>query len=427
MKNSFIRSHLTAATYGFIFAFFCGLVSVALLSFPFFVIFFAPVWGLIFYTIPTGLGIVLVLGLAKRLGPYDLFTLLAGVLALALSFGLQFATSIRSWLTSRGEIHGTLLGSGPPPEDIGGWIFRALSLAVWIGLMIVVGIAWKRSRDSHALSTALPPVEISKIYFWLGIDSLLVGVLTFAILSADLNRRREWSSPENVFARAASVLQDKDASTGDRALALNTIEQSRDDRSIDLLRRAVHEETGETQLAAAASLLGHDDLLALSVLEEPLMRGSQTTSAPLPTTSHTPSEGNGVKIAGFRQTINIGAYLRGVKDPAAVPILVHLMTSPDKETRRGAASALRNIMTLRQAGMDRWAPTWPDTIDMQEVTDAMIAGLSDSDEMVRYFSVCTLMEINLNPHYPSVFLFKHNEAEYVNGWKAWAKNRVPSR
>ena len=359
MKSTLLRSHLTAGIAGLVFALFCGLVSVALLPFPIYVIFFAPLWGLAFYAIPTFLGIMLARGLAKRLGPYDLFSLLAGVLALALSFGFDYASSIRSWLSSHGEIHGTILGPGPPPEDIGGWVTRSASLAIWIGLMLGCGIAWKRAREAKAPRATLTPAETSKIFFWLGLDSIVIGCLTFAILHADLEQRREWSSPEDVFARAAGVLQDKDASAGDRALALNTIEHLRNQTAtLDILRHAVREDTGETQMSAAASLIGHDDMLALAVLEGPLMEGAVFTGTILPTTSHTPSEGNGVHTAGFGHIgpTNFGYCLAGVKDAAAIPILVRLMKSPNAEVRRGAASALRHVMTLKSRGMDRWVP-----------------------------------------------------------------------
>jgi len=430
MKGPLLRSHVLAAAYGLIFALFCGFVAGALQPFPFLIIFMmfpgGLMWGLLFYTIPTCLGIVLARWLAKRLGAYDIFAILAGVLALALSFGFDYASSIRSWLTSTGEVHGTILGPGPPPEAIGGWIFRGLSLAVWIGLMIGVGIAWKRSREREAPPDALTPAEISKMFLWMFLDAIVVGGLTFAILRADLQQRRVFSSPQNVFDREAAVLNDKEASAGDRALALNAIEGTRDSRTTDLLRRAVQEETGETQLTAAANLIGRDDLLALSVLEGPLMQSSRITGTLLPTTSHTPSNGNGVRVAGFSQSINLGTYLNRVKDPAAAPILARLMGSSDAGTREGAASALRTIMTLKARGGDRWVPAWPRTLDLSAVTNAMIAGLDDSDEMVRYFSVCTMMEINDNPHYPAVFLFKAHEEAYVNGWKAWAQNRTPA-
>ncbi len=353
MKSTLLRSHLTAGIAGLVFALFCGLVSVALLPFPFYVIFFAPLWELAFYAIPTFLGIVLARGLAKRLGPYDLFSLLAGVLALALSFGFDYASSVRSWLTSHGEIHGTILGPGPPPEDIGGWITRAASLAIWIGLMLGCGIAWKRARERKTPHATLLPGETSRIFLWLCLDSIVIGCLTFAILRADLNQRREWSSPEKVLARAEGVLQDKDASAGDRALALNTIEHLRDQTAtLDILRRAVREETGETQMSAAASLIGHNDMLALSVLEKPLMEGAAFTGTILPTTSHTPSEGNGVHTSGFGHIgpMNFGSSLQGVKDPAAIPILVRLMKSSNAEVRRGLGAAQSHDFEVQKHG-----------------------------------------------------------------------------
>jgi hypothetical protein len=403
----FLRSHLTAALAGTPFAFFCGLVSVALLPFPAYVILIAPFWGLLFYTLPTCLGIMLVRILAKRLGPYDLFAILAGILALALSFAVDFASSIRSWLTSRGGIHGTLLGPGPPPEDIGGWILRGISLAFWIGLMVAVGIAWKRRREAEAPITALTPGEVSRIFFWLSLDSVVIGVVTFAILHADLRQRRVWSSPDHVFAREVSVLQDKDASEGDRALALNTISHFHNDQATDLLREAVRKDSGTTRLNAAAGLIGRDDLLALSVLEDTLMSESPVTGAVLPTTDHTPSEGNGVHVAGFGSVgpLNFGNSVASVKNPAAVPILIHLMASPNRGTREGAAAALRHIAS-------------------PAATDALIKGLDDSDEKVRYLCVTGLAAVtHQHKWYVATSLFEDDEAYYIDHWKRWAKSR----
>ena len=175
------------------------------------------------------------------------------LLALALSFGFDYASSIRTWLTSRGEIHGMILGAGPPPEAVGAWIGLGTSLAVWIGLMIGGGIVWKRVREAKTPRATLPSAETSKIFLWLFLDSIVIGCVSFAILYADLNQRREWSSPEKVLARSEGVLQDKDASAGDRALALSNIETRRNQAgSLEILRRAVREETGETRMFAAA-------------------------------------------------------------------------------------------------------------------------------------------------------------------------------
>jgi len=72
------------------------------------------------------------------------------------------------------------------------------------------------------------------------------------------------------------------------------------------------------------------------------------------------------------------------------------MGSSDAGTREGAASALRTIMTLKARGGDRWVPPGENPRPVRS-DQPMIAGLDDSDEMVRYFSVCTMMEINDNP------------------------------
>jgi hypothetical protein len=426
MKNSFLRSHLLTVIAGILFGLLCALLAEG--GLPPCVLLAAPLVGALYYAIPTMLGIFFLRWLARKLGPYVGFIVLTCVLALAISFGLAYEHSVTTWLSSRGVIHGTIIGGGAPPEDIGGQLATFASLAVWIALMAMAGVKWKDSREPLSPPPTLARGETAKMCFWLTLDSVFIAVITFALLSTLLIERREWSKPESVFARAVAVLNDKGASPGDRALALDTIEKFRNqDGAIEILRRAVREETGATRLYAAASLIGHDDLAALPVLEDSLMGRTQVTGTILPTTSHTPSEGNGVHTAGFGHlgTTNFGYCLNGVKDPAAAPILVHLMTSPVAETRRGAASALRNMMTLKERGWDRWVSAWPSTIDVAPIADAMITGLDDSDEMVRYFSVCTLMEINGNPHYPAVFLFKGNEVDYVEGWKAWVKNRVP--
>ncbi len=57
----------------------------------------------------------------------------------------------------------------------------------------------------------------------------------------------------------------------------------------------------------------------------------------------------------------------------------------------------------------------------------MITGIDDSDDLVRYFSVCTLMEINNNPHYPATHIFQENEQDYLDTWHAWAKEHAPDR
>ncbi len=135
---------------------------------------------------------------------------------------------------------------------------------------------------------------------------------------------------------------------------------------------------------------------------------------PMPGPSHHPEAGG-----------RLISYLDIAHDSnLPAPALVKLMSSPDASTREEAALALRSMIKLKDAVWDHWQPTWPATLDISTVTDAMITGLDDSDERVRYMCVCTLMEINLDPHYPSVSKFKDNEQTYLDNWRAWAKSRA---
>jgi len=170
--------------------------------------------------------------------------------------------------------------------------------------MIGVGIAWKRSGKGSP-ADALTPAEISKMFLWMFLDAIVVGGLTFAILRATCSSAAFLAAAERL--RPGGSRIERQGGLGGRpGTGLNAIEGTRDSRTTDLLRRAVQEETGETQLTAAANLIGRDDLLALSVLEGPLMQSSRITGTLLPTTSHTPSNGNGVRVAGFSQSINLG-------------------------------------------------------------------------------------------------------------------------
>jgi hypothetical protein len=409
------RSHFISALAGVFLGLLCSILASGGLSPAIMVV--APLVGLAFYAIPTLLGILLLRWLAGKLGKYESFTILAGLVALALSFGLAYERSVTRWITSRGELHGTILGGGPAPEDFGGHLLVLVSLAVWIAIMVAVALKWKHVRTGR--EEALDPREDDRISLYLMLDSMLILVVTVALLYFLLLQRREWSSPDQIIQRATTVLNDRGSSVGDRALALNTIERSSDPRAIELRRRAAREETGENQIAAAFSLLGVDDMLALSVLEKPLMQGGSIEGKVQPTTSHTPSEGLGVQVAGFGHigTWKFGSSLRSVRDPAAVPILVGLMASSDADTREGAAGALRGIMKLKHARGDHWKPAWPASVDVAAVNAAMEKALNDNDEMVRYFAVGTLMETHLNPHFPAVFLFKEKETEELNYWK----------
>jgi hypothetical protein len=93
----------------------------------------------------------------------------------------------------------------------------------------------------------------------------------------------------------------------------------------------------------------------------------------------------------------------GVKDPRAIPVLVHLLQSDDMAIRRGAAAALRNTGSPAAAG-------------------PLAQALYDPDRDVRYYAVVGLGEITgQNEWTPSVDNFNKNEQRFLNHWREWAR------
>jgi hypothetical protein len=205
---------------------------------------------------------------------------------------------------------------------------------------------------------------------------------------------------------------------------MDRLRGSRVPETTALLRKLARSGSEVVQVHAALALIGRDDIAALQILEPLLERGSIAPAQALPVTSRTPAEGGGVHIVSIAYSGPqfLGSSIASVRDPAAVPALVRLMRAPDAVTRAGAASALRAIMHLYQLG-GTWVPAWPDSVNVPAIIDTVADGLDDADEKVRYFSVCTLMEISGNPHYPSVPLFQSDESTYLATWKKWARER----
>jgi len=363
------------------------------------IIFFAPGLGLGLYAVPTLIGVVVLRVLAGWLGRYEKLTIFTGVVALAVVFGLSYLHSATTWLSDRGEIHGMIIGGGAFP-DINGQLPVLGSLAVWFALMVWLALAWKRTRAVQ--SPPLDPAEAELVSRRVTTGAFLVAGTAFLLLAAFYHHRREWSSPQRVLERQSAVLADKNASLGARAEALATIEGFDVPGVTEILRREVREDTGNNQINAALRLLGRDDMLALSVLEQPLMHGGELPALRTPTISY----GGG----------RMGMALEFVRDPAAIPVLVRLLAVPEVETRRGAASGLRNCLKLEEDG-DDWKPTWPDSVDLPKVKAALVKALDDPDNLVRYYAVGALMEACGNPHYPSTGKFELEEQAYLAEWK----------
>jgi hypothetical protein len=398
MKSILLRSHLTAGVAGLIFAFFCGAVSIAIG--PPYMVLFPPIAAIA--AAATFIGFQFLFRLARLLGPYDLFTVLPGLLGLAAAFGIGFMQDTASWYTRYGRFVGTLLGPGPPPWAVGGQIFVFACYLAWIAFMVWAALAWKRTNEAQFPPPSLTTTDWLRMRFWLGFDTTAIACLTTVLLTTYLWQRIEFSKPENVLARLAQELDSPAATLPERFAALQRLESRHSPAELELLRRAAREQPTPVNLLAASHLLGRDDAFALPMLEPTLMQTSYLTCGSQPA-NWGPGTVSISSETGFKY--NITFSLRAVTDPQVAPILIRLMDSPNVETRRGAAAALRTIQNSMSL-------------------EAMIRALDDDDQEVRYFAVCTLMELDGNPGYPSLDTFRDDEQEFLKEWRAWAQKRA---
>lgn len=380
MKRSFLRSHLMAWIACALFIFLCG--PLLLMAQPKFLLTtFFIVWPrvLLSWAVPT----LFMWRLAVLLGRHDILVLVPVAISVALGFSLDYSQDVWSFLPDDGHTLFDVCTFGARPFDVlgqasilGFMLFLVLSTAS-------VGIALKRTfenrqaRASRTLPVRVSSQEWKKIGLWLAFDLSLIVCVTAVILHSVVENRIAQGKPDYLI----RTLQSQSSSIPERLHALWELMGVQTDEATQALRRAAREQQPPINLRAAAALLVRNDISELEVLEEPLMH------------PHTD------------ETLNLGYGLASIKDPAAISVLVHLMTSPEVITRRGAASALRNIAS-------------PST------TDALIKGLDDSDVQVRYFTACTLIEIAGDGHYPSQGLFEQNEEAYLDHWKAWARQRA---
>jgi HEAT repeat protein len=154
-------------------------------------------------------------------------------------------------------------------------------------------------------------------------------------------------------------------------------------RALDALRIASGNPDMPVKLEAMSALLSHNDLSRLQVAAAVLIGPANTM----------PSEP--------RQNL-IAAIYDGVKDERAVPALAALLSkASDPKVRQAAAMALRNTAA-------------------QIAVEPLSGALTDPDEMVRYFAVIGLAEIEDKPKWrPLLPEFRSNEANYLQYWNGW--------
>jgi HEAT repeats len=149
------------------------------------------------------------------------------------------------------------------------------------------------------------------------------------------------------------------------------------------LRVASADPTTEVRLDAISALLARNDISVLPIAAAALIGPSNAI----------PSES--------RQNL-IASIYDGIKDERAIPVVKTLLKASDPRVRQAAAMALRNTGAVSALG-------------------PLATALADSDELVRYFAVIGLAEIDNQPEWrPLLPDFKSNQAKYLEHWSAWA-------
>jgi len=409
MKRSLLRNHLVAWIAAVVFAYPSGFVLVALA--PPNLVLEQPLVGLPRLLIPSVLAPLFIWRLAVLLGPYDLLVIIPGGLAVALSFGLSYSMDIQSFLPDDGHTFFDVFTFGSRPFYFLGQ-FRIFSfLLIWAAAMVWGGIALKRwgqarsaTEKADSVPLALNQKERQRMGLWLAFDLGLMVCLTFVILRVEIANRVAQGKPEYFI----QTLLSPTSPDNERLHAIGELSSVKTDESTQALRRAAREQQPPVNVMAAATLLLHNDISELPLLEDICLRHSSQ----LEQDSFQTIVSNGLITSSLTGShsgpINLESYLGCIRDPAAIPSLIHLMTSPNVGTRRGTAHALRNIAS-------------PATMDV------LIKGLDDSDIEVRYYSTCTLIKIAGDGHYPARDRYDLNEESYLDHWKTWAKERLQTK
>ncbi len=100
----------------------------------------------------SSVGLILAWALAKFLGEYDVLLVLAGVLAVALSFAISYSMDIDTFLPDDGHTFFDVVTFGARPFDVFGQGTILAGLTLWCGGIIAAAIALKRSWKKHAPS-----------------------------------------------------------------------------------------------------------------------------------------------------------------------------------------------------------------------------------------------------------------------------------
>jgi len=182
--------------------------------------------------------------------------------------------------------------------------------------------------------------------------------------------------------------------------ALEALSSIKTTAGTESLRRATKTLDHPLDVVAALCLLNRNDISGLPIVERELQNSPRLE----------------IKDATIHSEFAIANSLMGIHDQGAIPALTRLMSSPDAETRRGAANALRNTESV-------------------DAVEPLVKALYDPDFDVRWMAVMGLAGIagpdsDKKSWYPARDEFQRNEDLYLEHWRDWARNqafRPPAR
>jgi hypothetical protein len=193
---------------------------------------------------------------------------------------------------------------------------------------------------------------------------------------------------DRVTQQLAAVIGSTACTTDEKIQAMFSLQRVRSPLLTSVLKQAAAPTSEEiVRLTAVAALLERNEVDALAIAEPVLLQPS-------------------AKLPPYLSQNLASAIARGIRDEKAVPSLAHLLHAPAAETRRAAASAMRDIGSRAS---------------LRPLSTA----LDDSDVEVRYYAVIGLAEITRQGDWrPLLPEFQSNEQKYLDHWREWRSREV---
>jgi hypothetical protein len=196
----------------------------------------------------------------------------------------------------------------------------------------------------------------------------------------------EGSTPvDRVVAAVDSIITSPNSAANDKLTAIFFLSHSKSKASTQALRALLTNTDTSLRLSAAAALLNRNETDALDEAVPALLHDFKTLPGNI-------SQGLCAAIA------------LGIKNPTAIPYLNELLSSPEIDVRRAAASALMHTSS-------------------EEAVAPLKKALGDPDFEVRYYGVVGLAEISRQSDWrPSMEDYRADEAKYLRHWSEWGKS-----